>query len=77
MYISVSVVGRIFFALAQHLKTELCVLSIDVIKYKHTLFPSDISFKAFAIFWVSVTPSDNSFTISPHNLALLHSTQYL
>ena len=24
--------------------------------------------------WVSVTPSYNSFTISPHNLALLHST---
>ena len=24
--------------------------------------------------WVSVTPSDNSFTISPHSLAFLHST---
>ena len=30
--------------------------------------------KFFAIFWFLWTPSDNSFTISPHNLALLHST---
>ena len=33
-----------------------------------------ISFIVFCNIWVSVTPSDNSFTISPHNFALLHST---
>ena len=31
-------------------------------------------FKSLCNIWVSVTPSHNSFTISPHNLALLHST---
>ena len=33
-----------------------------------------ITFKVFCNIWVSVTPSDNYFTISTHNLALLHST---
>ena len=38
------------------------------------IFSSDYFFQSFCNIWVSVTPSDNSFTISPHNLALLHST---
>ena len=38
------------------------------------VFSSDYFFQTFSNIWVSVTSSDNSFTISPHNLALLHST---
>ena len=38
------------------------------------IFSSDYFFQSFCNIWVSVTPSHNSFTISPHNLALLHST---
>ena len=40
----------------------------------YIIFSSDYFFQSFCNIWVSVTPSDNSFTISPHNLALLHST---
>ena len=36
------------------------------------IFSSDYFFHSFCNIWVSVTPSDSSFTISPHNLALLH-----
>ena len=38
------------------------------------IFSSDYFFQSFCNIWVSVTPSDNSLTISPHNLTLLHST---
>ena len=38
------------------------------------IFSSDYFFQSFCNILVSVTPSDNSFIISPHNLALLHST---
>ena len=38
------------------------------------IISSDYFFQSFCNIWVSVTPSDNSFTISPHNSALLHST---
>ena len=41
----------------------------------YIIFSSDyISFKVFCNIWGSVTPSHNYFIISPHNLALLHST---
>ena len=40
----------------------------------YIVFSSDYFFQSFCNIWVSLTPSDNSFTISPHNLALLHST---
>ena len=44
--------------------------------HSHTIiiFSSDYFFQSFCNIWVSMTPSHNSFTISPHNLALLHST---
>ena len=37
------------------------------------IFSSDYFFQSFCSIWVSVTPSNNSLTISLHNLALLHS----
>ena len=40
----------------------------------YRVLSSDYFFQSFCNIWVSVTPSDNSFTISPHNLAFLHST---
>ena len=40
----------------------------------YIIFSSDYFFQRFCNIWVFVTPSDNSFTISPHNLARLHST---
>ena len=45
-----------------------------LIPLSQIVFSSDYLFQSFCNIWVSVTPSDNSFTISPHNLALLHST---
>ena len=45
-------------------------------RYSNALIPlsSDYIFQSFCNNWVSVTPSDKYFTISPHNLSLLHST---
>ena len=40
----------------------------------YIIFSIDYFFQSFCNIWVSVTPSHNYFTISPHNLALLHST---
>ena len=53
--------------LEKHNSNALTPLSLIV-------FSSDYFFQCFCNIWVFVTPSDNSFTISPHNLALLHST---
>ena len=39
----------------------------------YIIFSSDYFFQSFCNIWVSLTSSDNSFTISPHNSALLHS----
>ena len=42
-------------------------------KHSHTIimdnFLSDYFFQSFCNIWVSVTPSDNYFTISPHNFS--------
>ena len=38
------------------------------------IFSSDYFFQSFWNIWVSVTPSDNYFTISPYNLAFFPST---
>ena len=42
--------------------------------YVGDVLAMDYFFQSFCNIWVSVTPSDNYFTILPHNLALLHST---